>query len=73
MAQTNNINSLNSSNCTDYLKKLVLGNGDKLPDPHNIPSEEWISDMSKWPPIIWPDIYSYLIEKPSVYTQENLR
>ena len=68
MAQTSYINSLSSSDCTDYLKKLVLSNGEKLPDPYNIPSEEWISDMSKW-----PDICSYLIEKPSVYTKENLR
>ena len=29
--------------------------------------------MSKWPAIIWRDIYSYLIEKPSVYTKDNLR
>lgn len=73
MAQTNYINSLSSSDCTDYLKKLVLSNGEKLPDPYNIPSDEWISDMSKWPAVIWPDIYSYLIEKPSVYTNDNLR
>ncbi len=73
MAQTNYINSISSSDCTDYLKKLVLSNGEKLPDPYNIPSDEWISDMSKWPAIIWPDIYCYLIEKPSVYTKDNLR
>lgn len=73
MAQTNYINSLSSSDCTDYLKKLVLSNGEKLPEPYIIPSEELISDMSKWPATIWPDIYSYLIEKPSVYTKDNLR
>lgn len=73
MTQTNYINSLSSSDCTDYLNKLVLSNGEKLPDPYNIPSEERISDMSKWPAIIWPDIYIYLIEKPNVYTKDNLR
>ena len=72
MAQTNYINSLSSSDCTDYLNKLVLSTGEKLPDPYSIPSEEWIADMSKWPAITWPDIYSYLIEKPSVYTKDSL-
>lgn len=29
--------------------------------------------MSKWPAIVWPDIYTYIIEKPSVNTKEHLR
>ena len=27
---------------------------------------------SKWTNIQWPDIYTYLVEKPSVYTSEKL-
>lgn len=30
------------------------------------------SDMSKWPAILWPDIYTYLIEKTSVFTKDTL-
>ena len=27
---------------------------------------EWVEDISKWPKIKRPDIYTYLVEKPSV-------
>lgn len=71
--QSDYINSLSRSDCTNYLKKLVLSNGEKLPDPYNIPCDEWISDMFKWPAIIWPDIQFWDIwDKLSVYTKDNL-
>ena len=54
-----------------YFNKLTLTNGVRLPDPCTI--NEWVEDVSKWPNIQWPDIYTYLIEKPSVYTREKLR
>ena len=50
---------------------MTLTNGVRLPDPCSI--NEWVDDVSKWPNIQWPDIYTYLIEKPSVYTREKLR
>ncbi len=31
----------------DYINKLVLTNGEKLPDPYAIPDHEWVLDMSK--------------------------
>ena len=63
---------LSISDRADYLNKLVITNGDILPDPYGIPDKDWVVDMSKWPLITFPDIYLYLIQKPSVYTQENL-
>ena len=64
---------LSDSDRANYINKLVLSNGELLPDPYNIPDNDWIVDMSKWPLITFPDIYLYLIEKPSVYTKESLR
>ena len=55
----------------EYFKKLTLTNGKRLPDPCTL--TEWDYDVSKWPNIQWPDIYLYLVEKPSVYTREKLR
>ncbi len=68
MAGTHYIASLGNLDRADYINKLVLRNGEKSPDPHAIPDHEWVLGMSKWPSIIWPDIYTYLMEKPSVYT-----
>ncbi len=72
MAGKDYIASLGNLDYSDYINKLVLSSGEKLPDPHAIPDCEWILDMSKWPSIIWPDIYTYLMKKSSVYTKENL-
>ncbi len=72
MAGTHYTASLGNLDQADYINKLVLSNGEKLPNPYAIPDHEWVLDMSKWPSIIWPDINTYYIEKPSVYTKENL-
>ena len=45
----------------------------RLPDPYGIPAHEWVVDMTKWPDLQWPDIYTYLIEKPNAFTKEKLR
>lgn len=63
--------SLSTKDREAYFKKLTLTNGRQLPDPCLI--NEWENDVSKWPDIQWPDIYLYLVEKPSVYTREKLR
>ncbi|KAK0154651.1 hypothetical protein N1851_003039 [Merluccius polli] len=34
---------------------------------------EWINDEKKWPRLQWPDIHSYLIETPSLYSRESLK
>lgn len=54
-----------------YDDKLTLLTGKTLEDPYGITN--WVQDAGRWPNIQWPNIYSYLIETPSVYTQEKLR
>ena len=71
MAEINSLSSCANGLSTEdhecYLHKLT--NGVRLPDLCSI--NKWV-DVSKWPNIQWPDIYTYLTEKPSVYTREKL-
>ena len=41
-------------------------------DPYEI-SDDWIDDISLWPPVEYGDIHNYLIETPGPYTREKLR
>lgn len=54
-----------------YLKKLTLTNGTRLADPYSL--TQWMDDVTELPTVEWPDIYTHLIEKPSVYIKEKLR
>ncbi len=72
MAGTDYISSLGNLARADYINNLVLSKGERVPDPYAIPDHEWILDISKWPSVICPDIYTHFIEKPSVYTKEYL-
>ena len=65
--------AISTSDRGDYIKKLTLSNGEILPDPYAIHDDLWIVDDKKWPAIVWPDIYNYLIQTPSVYTREMIR
>lgn len=63
--------SLTPQDREQYRSKIVLANGDCLPDPELL--TEWVDNVIKWPDIHWPAIYCYLVDKPSVYTREKLR
>lgn len=64
---------LSSGDKEGYSRKLTLTTGERLPDPYAITKHEFSQDLTKWPKVQWPDIYTYLINKPSVYTKESLR
>ena len=66
-------NSLSPSDKTSYATKLTLVNGIRLDDPYALCADEWIKDATKWPSLQRPDIHSYLIDTPSLYTRENLK
>jgi len=35
-----------------------------------IPDEEWRDDITKWPTVLYGDVYNYLIESKGHYIQE---
>ena len=43
-----------------------------MPDPNTI-VENWKDNVMLLPDITWADIYNYLINTPSLYTNENLK
>ena len=44
-----------------------------LRDPYEIESNEWIDDLTVWPPVEFGDIYSYLVETPGQFTKERMK
>ena len=58
---------------TSYLAKLeLLGLSDK-DDPYAASNEhKFKSDMSLWPPVEYGHIFCYFIQRPGVYTQQEL-
>ena len=65
--------NLNKSEVELYKQRLILKNGTTLTDPALIPEASWSSQMTKWPALEWPDIYTYIIDRPSEYTKESLK
>lgn len=55
-----------------YIEKLTI-DGDVLPDPYSIADDLWIDDITKWPDLVYGDLYSYLIETKGPYTKEKLK
>ena len=54
-----------------YKEKLTL-KSERIPDPYAVPQEEWVDDVTKWPTVLYGDVYNY-IESKGRYTQQSLR
>ena len=69
MAEINSLSSyareLSTQDRKFYFNKLTLTNGVRLQDPCTI--NERVEDVSNWPNIQWPDIYTDLREKLRAY------
>lgn len=63
--------SLDTENQIQYQKKLKLSDGTQLPDPLSL--NDWKSDVRLLPDIGWGDLNNYLINTPSVFTQQSLK
>ena len=64
--------SLSSDDRKKYEEKLITTDGTVLPDPY-MSVENWKDNVKLLPDITWADIYNYLINTPSLYTNENLK
>ena len=42
-------------------------------DPYELEKNEWSSNMTKWPEVIYPDIVNYLVYNLSAYTLAELK
>ena len=38
-----------------------------------MPQEEWVDDVTKWPTVLYGDVYNHLIESKGRYMQQSLR
>ena len=54
-----------------YCEKLKLCGLSE--DPYIISKDKWTTERKFWPQIVFPDIYVYLVETPSPYTQASLK
>ncbi len=54
-----------------YLSKLTLSSGEKLPNP--LALSDWSDDIKNLPNITWRDATEYLIDSPSVFTEESMK
>ncbi|XP_033118596.1 uncharacterized protein LOC117118188 [Anneissia japonica] len=41
--------------------------------PYKLEAGCWKNDPTKWPDVQYPDIYSYLVETPGVFTKEAMK
>lgn len=69
---SNYVKSLDPVAKSRYLDKLRCNNGLlQLPDPYQL--KGWQNNPSLWPDLTFGDIYTYLIERPGIYTRESLK
>ena len=54
-----------------YMKKLEDIGMDCC--PYLLPGDVWENDPTKWPPLEYPELYTYLIETPGVFTREAMK
>ena len=54
-----------------YQQKLKLVGLDAKDDPYHS-DDDFVDNMSLWPPVKYGHIFCYFIERPGVYTQQQL-
>jgi hypothetical protein len=68
---SDHVKKLTSSDRKRYFDKIRLTDGTQLPDPFSL--DNWSDDIAHLPDLSWIDVYTYLIDTPSVYTKEALK
>lgn len=62
---------LDSASQERYKKKLSLLNLDQC--PFEIEKGKWEDNMKMWPDVLYPDIFTYLIDSPGVHTKDAIK
>ena len=57
----------------DYKNKLTLANGTLLQDPFEVASWTDIENSLSYPKVNYGDIYSYLVDTPSIFTRDSMK
>ena len=72
MAQCRSLFGAKYGQYADKLK-ILHGKPDNLVnlDPFQMPDEDWIDNISWWPPVEFGQIYTYLIDTPGQFTREK--
>jgi len=47
--------------------------GEQISDPYTLPDKDWTDNVTKWPTVLYGDVYNYLIESKGHYTHQSLR
>lgn len=69
---SNYFDNLDENDKKHYLTKLSLTDGTQFPDPWEN-NAGWSNDLTQLPDITFGDIYTYLIDTPSIFTGEKLK
>ena len=73
------VNTLTGAAKERYIRKLQCLYGgpgvspDKLLCPYDIPDNQWIDDVSKWPPVEFGHLYVYFVDTPGGYTRVAMK
>ena len=70
--ESNYFKTLERSDKIFYTKTLTRTDVKVLPDPY-ILEKDWEDDVKLLPDLEWPDIYHYLINTPSEFTEGSLK
>ena len=67
------VNSLDPIARKRYEEKLTLLGLSTLEDPYELwKTDKFVEKMSLWPPVEYPHIFCYFVERPGVYTRSEL-
>ena len=49
---------------------LIFSSGSNFTDPYQIPEKKWGDDPTKLPKVNFPQVYTYLIDSPGLFTKK---
>lgn len=71
MSSTYNIEDLGAEAKKRYNEKLEMISQKCC--PYLLPGDVWENEPTKWPTLEYPEVYSYLVDSPGIYTKEAMK